>query len=253
MGFKYIGFVFVFTTKFQPEYIFVFAKKYQTKYIHFRIWVWKLYSSHTDKNYNMRNTTTFLSRQPWGSGENLWRPSPNVETCKGLRYINARTWKSSLPGFVNSPLPKVWMIACCGQPPPPGPDSGQSQPPGYLQEPPPPSPASRLGQWTGPPKTPSCPRQTLRWDCKDIGLFWVKDEEWTGFSEGWQGCSEGFPEGKAEGNPKEFPMLAMSSGSSRCWHQAVQQNKKSDYILSALSLARQGSIGATETCVGERR
>ena len=29
------------------------------------------------------------------------------------------------------------------------------------------------------------------------GLIQVKEEEWTGFSEGWQGCSEGFPEGEA--------------------------------------------------------
>ena len=28
-----------------------------------------------------------------------------------------------------------------------------------------------------------------------IGLIQVKEEEWTGFSSGWQGCSEGFTEG----------------------------------------------------------
>ena len=33
-----------------------------------------------------------------------------------------------------------------------------------------------------------------------IGLIQVKEEGWTRFSEGWQGCSEGFPEGKARGN-----------------------------------------------------
>ena len=31
----------------------------------------------------------------------------------------------------------------------------------------------------------------------DIELIQVKEEGWTGFFEGWQGCSEGFPEGKA--------------------------------------------------------
>ena len=30
-----------------------------------------------------------------------------------------------------------------------------------------------------------------------IGIIQVKEEGWTGFSGGWQGCSEGFPEGKA--------------------------------------------------------
>ena len=27
----------------------------------------------------------------------------------------------------------------------------------------------------------------------NIGLIQVKEERWTGFSEGWQGCYEGFP------------------------------------------------------------
>ena len=31
------------------------------------------------------------------------------------------------------------------------------------------------------------------------GLTQVKEEGWTGFSVGWQGYSEGFPEGKARG------------------------------------------------------
>ena len=31
------------------------------------------------------------------------------------------------------------------------------------------------------------------------GLIQVKEEGLTGFSEGWQGCSEGFPEGEARG------------------------------------------------------
>ena len=29
--------------------------------------------------------------------------------------------------------------------------------------------------------------------------YWVKEEGRTGFYEGWQGCSEGFPEGEARG------------------------------------------------------
>ena len=33
-----------------------------------------------------------------------------------------------------------------------------------------------------------------------IGLIQVKKEGWTGFFEGLQGCSEGFPEGEARGN-----------------------------------------------------
>ena len=32
-----------------------------------------------------------------------------------------------------------------------------------------------------------------------IGLIQVKEEGWTGFSKGWQGSSEGFPEGEAQG------------------------------------------------------
>ena len=32
-----------------------------------------------------------------------------------------------------------------------------------------------------------------------IGLIWIKEEGRTGFSKGWKGCSEGFPEGEARG------------------------------------------------------
>ena len=35
-----------------------------------------------------------------------------------------------------------------------------------------------------------------------IGLIQVKEEGWTGFSEGWQGCSGGFPEGEARGKSR---------------------------------------------------
>ena len=38
---------------------------------------------------------------------------------------------------------------------------------------------------------------------ESIGLIRVKEEGWTGFSKNWQGSSEGFPETKPEGNPKE--------------------------------------------------
>ena len=31
------------------------------------------------------------------------------------------------------------------------------------------------------------------------GLIQVKEEGWMGFSDGWQGCSEGFPKGRARG------------------------------------------------------
>ena len=33
----------------------------------------------------------------------------------------------------------------------------------------------------------------------ETGLIRVKEEGWTGFSDGWQGCSKGFPEGEARG------------------------------------------------------
>ena len=36
----------------------------------------------------------------------------------------------------------------------------------------------------------------------NIGLIWVKEEGRTGFSEGWQGCSEGFPKGEARGKSR---------------------------------------------------
>ena len=42
----------------------------------------------------------------------------------------------------------------------------------------------------------------LVWNVKkfqEIGLIWLKEEGRTGFSEGWQGCSERFPQGEARG------------------------------------------------------
>ena len=47
-----------------------------------------------------------------------------------------------------------------------------------------------------------------------------------GFPRAGRAAPRDFPREKAEGNLEEFPLLAMSSGSSRCWHQAVQQNKR---------------------------
>ena len=41
-----------------------------------------------------------------------------------------------------------------------------------------------------------------------IGLIQVKEEGWTGFSEGWKGCSEGFSEGKAQGKSQGAALLA---------------------------------------------
>ena len=39
--------------------------------------------------------------------------------------------------------------------------------------------------------------------CKtSTGLIWIKEERWTGFSKWWQGCSEGFPEGKSQGTSR---------------------------------------------------
>ena len=34
------------------------------------------------------------------------------------------------------------------------------------------------------------------------GLIQEKDHGWTGFSDGWQGCSEGFTEGEAQGKSR---------------------------------------------------
>ena len=34
------------------------------------------------------------------------------------------------------------------------------------------------------------------------GLIQVEEEGWTGFSKGWQGCSEGFAEGEAWGKSR---------------------------------------------------
>ena len=36
------------------------------------------------------------------------------------------------------------------------------------------------------------------------GLIQVKEEGWMGFSEGWQGCSKEFPEGKVQGKSLGF-------------------------------------------------
>ena len=38
--------------------------------------------------------------------------------------------------------------------------------------------------------------------CAKNGLIRVKEEGWTGFSKGWQGCSEGFSEGEARGKSR---------------------------------------------------
>ena len=45
--------------------------------------------------------------------------------------------------------------------------------------------------------------QPMAWprsaEYRNIGLIQIKGEGWTGFSEDWQGCSEGFHEGEAQG------------------------------------------------------
>ena len=41
-----------------------------------------------------------------------------------------------------------------------------------------------------------------------IGLIQVKEEGWTQFSKGWQGCSEGFPEGEAQGKSQRAALPA---------------------------------------------
>ena len=40
------------------------------------------------------------------------------------------------------------------------------------------------------------------------GLIQVKEEGWTGFSKGWQGCSEGLPEGKAQAKSRGAALQA---------------------------------------------
>ena len=46
--------------------------------------------------------------------------------------------------------------------------------------------------------------------------YWViqvKEEGWTGFSEGWQDCSEGFPEGEARGKSRGAALPAQGKPS----------------------------------------
>ena len=45
-------------------------------------------------------------------------------------------------------------------------------------------------------------------DHQEIGLFQLKEEGWTGFYQGWQGCSEGFPGGKAQGKSRGAALSA---------------------------------------------
>ena len=47
----------------------------------------------------------------------------------------------------------------------------------------------------------------------EIGLIQVKEEGGTGFSESWQGCSEGFPEGEAQGKSRDAAFLKSIEGS----------------------------------------
>ena len=44
-------------------------------------------------------------------------------------------------------------------------------------------------------------------DIWENGLIWVKEEGRTGFSQGWQGCSDGFPEGEARGKSRGAALL----------------------------------------------
>ena len=41
------------------------------------------------------------------------------------------------------------------------------------------------------------------------GLIQVKGEGWTGFSKSWKGCSEGFPEGEAQGKSRGAALPAL--------------------------------------------
>ena len=50
-----------------------------------------------------------------------------------------------------------------------------------------------------------------------IGLIWVKEEGKTGFSEGWQGCSEGFPEGEARKVTKKKALKDCDKSWSKSW------------------------------------
>ena len=78
-----------------------------------------------------------------------------------------------------------------------------------------------------------------------IGLIQVKEEGWTGFSKGWQGCSEGFSEGKVDGKSRGAALLAqgktrpcqlfygdLHSISNRFFHfQKWQQNVQQNFFL----------------------
>ena len=76
--------------------------------------------------------------------------------------------------------------------------------PGYMQA------ATQLAPLPGQGSClPLCSQQ--------LGLIQVKEEGWTGFSKGWQGCSEGFPEGKAQG--KSWGAALLAQGKPRpSWH-----------------------------------
>ena len=63
-----------------------------------------------------------------------------------------------------------------------------------------------------------------------IGLFCVKEEGWTGFSKGWQGCSEGFPKGEARGKSWWFRMDPPNDTYGSVWPYLTSSTICSHYI-----------------------
>ena len=66
-----------------------------------------------------------------------------------------------------------------------------------------------------------------------IGLILVKEEGRTGFSEGWQGCSEGFPEGEARGKSRGAALPARGKPRpSRLFYSDSKINRRLPSIFS---------------------
>ena len=60
-----------------------------------------------------------------------------------------------------------------------------------------------LQQWTASVGSKVTVQSVAGWE-GETGLIWVKESGRTGFSSGLQGCSEGFPKGKARGKSRVF-------------------------------------------------
>ena len=64
------------------------------------------------------------------------------------------------------------------------------------------------------------------------GLIQVKEEGWTGFFKGWQGCSEGFPEGEAWGKSLGIALPARGKPCpSQLFYLDLHSIKKKDILV----------------------